>query len=44
MDRLCVHLEGNPIYSIILDQSFGGLAAEVEKLVTQRRKLCIVTD
>ena len=44
MDRLCVHLEGNPIYSIILDQSFGGLAAEVEKLGTQRRKLCIVTD
>lgn len=32
MDRLCVHLEGKPIYSIILDQSFGGLAAEVEKL------------
>lgn len=44
MDRLCVHLDENPIYSIVLDQSFGGLAAEVEKLGTRRRKLCIVTD
>ncbi len=44
MEHLCVHSNGNAIYSIILDQSFGGLAAEVEKLGTQRRRICIVTD
>lgn len=44
MERLSVHLEEKPIYSIILDQSFDHLAQETEKLGTAGRKLCIVTD
>lgn len=43
-DRLCVHLDGRPIYDIVLAQSFDALAGEVQKLGTQQKKLCIVTD
>lgn len=43
-DRLCVHLDGKPIYDIVLEQSFETLAQEVQKLGTEKKKLCIVTD
>ncbi|MCI8949477.1 MAG: 3-dehydroquinate synthase [Lachnospiraceae bacterium] len=43
-DRLCVHLDGNPVYDIVLEQSFESLADEVKKLGTETKKLCIVTD
>lgn len=44
MERLCVHLAGDPIYEIVLSQSFAGLAGEVGALGTSGKKLCIVTD
>lgn len=44
MDRLCVHLDGKPVYDIVLEQSFDLLADEVRKLGTEKKKLCIVTD
>ena len=44
MERLCVHLEGEPVYDIVLTQSFQGLAQEVRALGTEGKRLCIVTD
>ncbi|MCI8534387.1 MAG: 3-dehydroquinate synthase [Hungatella sp.] len=41
---LTVHQEGNAIYQIILDTSFGQLASEICKLEVQERRICIVTD
>ena len=43
-NRLCVHLDGNPVYDIVLEQSFEALDQEVKKLGTETKKLCIVTD
>lgn len=42
--RLSVHLDDIPIYDIILTNSFQGLPAELMKLNTASKKLCIVTD
>lgn len=44
MDRLSVHLNGTPIYDIVLNQSFQALPEEVKKLGTEKKKICIVTD
>lgn len=44
MEHLCVHLNGDPIYDIVLARSFAGLAREAEALGTSGKKLCIVTD
>lgn len=44
MDCLKVHFEGKPIYDIILDQSFDGLAEATKSLDISGKKLCIVTD
>lgn len=41
---LTVHQDGNAIYQIILDTSFGQLASEIYKLEVQERRICIVTD
>ncbi|MDO5348464.1 MAG: 3-dehydroquinate synthase [Lachnospiraceae bacterium] len=43
-DRLCVHLDEKPIYDIVLEQSFDRLTEEVQKLGTEKKKLCIVAD
>lgn len=43
-DRLCVHLDEKPIYDIVLEQSFDRLPEEVQKLGTEKKKLCIVAD
>lgn len=43
-ERLTVHRDGQPIYDIVLDTSFGGLKEEVEKLGVTGRRMCIVTD
>lgn len=43
-DRITVHLNGTAIYDIVLEDSFGPLVPEVEKLKVKNRKLCIVSD
>ena len=43
-NRLTVHRDGDPIYDIVLSESFDGLAAEIKKLGCENKKLCIVTD
>lgn len=43
-DRITVHLDGDPVYDIVLKQDFLSLPEEIKKLGTQRKKLCIVTD
>lgn len=42
--RMTVHRDGNPIYDIVMSDSFGQLAAEVGKLSVSDRRICIVTD
>lgn len=41
---LPVQKDGTFCYSIVLEESFDSLAAEMEKLDTAERKICIVTD
>lgn len=41
---LPVQKDGRFSYSIVLEESFGGLAGEMEKLGATERKICIVTD
>ena len=43
-DRLTVHLNGEPVYDIVMTQDFNGLQEEVRKHVSASGKLCIVTD
>lgn len=43
-DRMTVHLDGRPIYDIVLSDSFDGLEEELKKLGCAEKKLCIVTD
>ena len=43
-NRLIVHLDNEPIYDIILTESFDGLASELAALGSENKKLCIVTD
>lgn len=42
--QLWVHLEGKPIYPIMLEHSFAQLAKAVEAVIPKRNKFCIVTD
>ena len=42
--RMTVHQNGNPIYDIVMSDSFGSLATEVAKLAVEGRRICIVTD
>ena len=42
--RMTVHQDGNPIYDIVMSDSFGSLAPEVAKLAVEGRRICIVTD
>lgn len=41
---LTVHQNGKAIYDIVLDTSFDGLKGRVERLQTESRRMCIVTD
>ncbi len=43
-NRLTVHLNHEPIYDIVLTESFGGLQKELITLGCANKKLCIVTD
>lgn len=43
-NRLTVHLDGEPIYDIVLSESFDGLSKELVELGCEKKKLCIVTD
>lgn len=43
-NRIAVHMNGNPIYDIVLSSSFGELPGELAPLGLEKRKLCIVTD
>lgn len=43
-NRLTVHLNGEPIYDIVLAESFDGLSKELADLGCDKKKLCIVTD
>jgi len=42
--RMAVHMDGTPIYDIVLTDSFGGLKEELKALGCEKKKLCIVTD
>ena len=42
--RLTVRLDDEPIYDIVLTDSFAGLAKEFVRLGCEKKKLCIVTD
>lgn len=43
-NRISVHRDGTIIYDIVMEESFHGLAAELQKLALSERKICIVTD
>ena len=43
-NRMTVHRDGKPIYDIVMEPDFGGLAREVAQLGLAGRKICIVTD
>ena len=43
-NRLIVHLNNEPIYDIVLTESFEGLSQELMTLGCEKKKLCIVTD
>lgn len=43
-DRINVCRDKEPIYDIILTQSFDGLSKEIERLPVKDHKICIVTD
>lgn len=42
--RMTVHVNGNAVYDIVMEQSFDKLCEEIEALGVQGRKFCIVTD
>ena len=42
--HLVVHLNQEPIYDIVLTETFDGLSAELTALGSEKKKLCIVTD
>ena len=44
MERIPVELDGKTIYEIVLGDSFKALGAELLKLGSEKKKLCIVTD
>lgn len=42
--RITVKKDKNPIYDIVIEQSYDGLSAELETIGASGKKLCIVTD
>lgn len=42
--RMTVHRDGTPVYDIVMEDSFGRLGQEMEKLDVKSKKLCIVSD
>ncbi len=44
INRVTVHMDGKPIYDIVMTEDFETLPAEIEKLSVSNRRLCIVTD
>jgi len=42
--RLQVHLNGEPIYDIVLTDTFEGLSEELSRLGCDKKRICIVTD
>lgn len=44
IDKMTVHLNGNPIYDIVMEQSFTQLAHELKGMNLEKRKVCVVTD
>ena len=44
MNRLTVHMDGTPVYDIVMAEDFSYLPEEVKKLDIASRRLCIVTD
>ena len=44
MNRLTVHMDGTPVYDIVMAEDFSSLPEEVKKLDIASRRLCIVTD
>lgn len=44
LSRLTVHLDGKPVYDIVMTENFSALRDEVSKLSVESKKLCIVTD
>ena len=43
-DRVTVHLDGKPIYDIVMEENYDKLGKEVAALSVQERRLCVVTD
>lgn len=43
-DRIPVHMDGQWIYDIVMEQSFAQLEEELKKFHLEERKICIVTD
>lgn len=43
-NRMTVHVDGKPVYDIVLEQDFSALTGELEKLGLEKRRICIVTD
>ena len=43
-DLITVHMNDEPIYDIVIENSFDRLAESFDKLGVKNRKLCIVTD
>lgn len=44
LSRLTVHLDGKPVYDIVMTENFSALRDEVSKLSVESKRLCIVTD
>ncbi len=43
-ERMVIHRDGEPIYDIVIQDTFDSLRGEVERLGYQGRRICIVTD
>ena len=43
-DRMTVHLDGKPIYDIVMEENYDRLGQEVAALSVRDRRLCVVTD
>lgn len=43
-ERMTVHVNGDPVYDIVLQDDFSALSGEVRKRSVEKKKLCIVTD
>ena len=43
-EKMTVSYQKKPCYDIVFERSFEGLAAQLQELQCEDRKLCIVTD